>query len=62
MIGNQFHKKRNVKYGGANEYWGKCEQHGRVGGSGRSPWGCHTPSLARLGPTPTRPFLVGTNE
>jgi len=26
MVGNEFHKKRNVKYGGANEYWGKCEQ------------------------------------
>jgi len=26
MVGNEFHKKRNVKYGGLNEYWGKCEQ------------------------------------
>ena len=25
MVGNKFYKKRNVKYGGENEYWGKCE-------------------------------------
>tara|TARA_R110002096_G_C14108320_1_gene679531 strand:- start:10 stop:351 length:342 start_codon:yes stop_codon:yes gene_type:complete len=25
MIGDEFIKKRNVKYGGANEYWGACK-------------------------------------
>lgn len=30
MVGNKFYKKRNVKYGGENEYWGKCETEKNV--------------------------------
>ena len=30
MIGNEFYKKRNVKYGGENKYWGECKTKDNV--------------------------------
>tara|TARA_R100001369_G_scaffold44540_1_gene70654 strand:- start:1059 stop:1760 length:702 start_codon:yes stop_codon:yes gene_type:complete len=30
MIGDKFQKKRNVKYGGANEYWGECKTESNI--------------------------------
>ena len=34
MVGNEFHKKRNVIFGGQDKYYGECKVKEKIGGWG----------------------------